>query len=294
MHEIDKIIEAIRTTPRGFVATVVRTEGSTYRRPGARAVISDRGDVTGTISGGCLEADLAARSAEWMRDMKPRVITYDSSREDDIVFGLGLGCRGVIEVHIEPFDDDHPPRLVNEFAWNGREPVIWTTSLDGHTLLVEMIRPQRAIAIFGGGPDVAPVARIAESIGWTARVIAPRDVHPEQVAQHVDLSQLDAAVVMTHNYLYDLALLRTLFDTAVAFIGLLGPKTRGEELVREIENADRSRLHSPIGLDLGGETPEEIALSIVAEIQSVLNRRDPQPLRNAEGPLHVRSNVPCR
>jgi xanthine/CO dehydrogenase XdhC/CoxF family maturation factor len=287
MHELDRIISAIKFTERGFVATVVRTQGSTYRRPGARSVITDRGDVTGTISGGCLERDLAARSAQWMRDMKPCLVTYDSSREDDIVFGLGLGCRGIIDVHIEPFDAAHPSRLVTEFAWNGRETVTWTTSLDGHTLLVEMIQPQRALAIFGGGPDVDPVARIAESIGWSTRVVAPRDVHPEQVAQQIDLRAFDAAVVMTHNYLYDLELLRTLFATDIAYLGLLGPKSRGDELLAEVGNADRDRLHYPIGLDLGGDTPEEIALAIVAEIQAVVHRRNAQPLRDSDRPLHV-------
>src|SRR5438132_14350510 len=164
MHEIDRIIDAAKRTPCGFIATIVRTEGSTYRRAGARAVVSETGEVTGTISGGCLERDLAARSAEWMPDMLPRVITYDSSREDDIVFGLGLGCRGVIEIHIEPFDAEHPPRLVREFQWNGREPMTWETSIDGRLLLVESIRPPRHLAIFGGGADVDPLARIAEQV----------------------------------------------------------------------------------------------------------------------------------
>lgn len=287
MHELDRIIAAIKATDRGFVATVVRTEGSTYRRPGARAVITDRGDVAGTISGGCLERDLAARSKDWMRDMKPRVVTYDSSREDDIVFGLGLGCRGVIHVYIEPFDAEHPSRLATEFEWNGREPVSWTTSLDGVTLLVETIRPQRSIVIFGGGPDVEPVARLAEAVGWSARTVAPRDVHPEQIAEKVDLTAFDAAIVMTHNYLYDAALLRTLFTTGIAYLGLLGPKSRGDELLAQIENADHSRLHYPIGLDLGGETPEEIALAIVAEVQSALNGRDGRPLRELDRPLHA-------
>ena len=285
MHEIDHIIDAAKRFRRGFIATIVRTEGSTYRRAGARAVISETGEVTGTISGGCLERDLALRSREWLGDLKPRVVTYDSSRDDDIVFGLGLGCRGVLDIHIEPFDADYPPRLVREFRWNGREPVVWTTSLDDRPLLIEMIRPQRAIAIFGGGPDVEPVARIAETIGWSTRVITPRDVHPEQVTAPADA---DAVVIMTHNYLYDLALLRTILASDFAYIGLLGPKSRGEELVAEC-GGQSSRVHNPIGLDLGGETPEEIALSIVAEIQAVLNHRDAQSLRDIAGPLHVRS-----
>jgi len=303
MHEIDRIIEAAKRMRRGIVATIVATSGSTYRRPAARAVISEDGQAVGTISGGCLEKDLAARCTEWLADMKPRVITYDSSREDDIVFGLGLGCRGVIDVHIEPFDAEHPPRLVREFRWSGREPVMWETSIDGRLLLVESIHPSRTLAIFGGGPDVEPLARIAEQVGFVVARFAPRDLHPEKVRDSVDLTQFDAAVVMTHNYLYDQVLLETLLTTAIPYLGLLGPKSRGEELLRSVapppsaavagEGAGPT-LHTPIGLDLGGETPEQIALSIVAEIEAVLNRRSGRHLRELDGPLHVRPSVPCR
>jgi xanthine/CO dehydrogenase XdhC/CoxF family maturation factor len=263
MNESDKIIAAARKAGRGFVATVIATEGSTYRRAGARCVISDTGEVTGTISGGCLERDLVARSAEWMRDMQPRVITYDSSRENDIVFGLGLGCRGLIEIRIEPFDADHPPQIERE--------------------------PSRTLAIYGGGADAEPLARIAELLGWEVSVTAPRDVHPEQVTAPA----VDAVVVMTHNYLYDLALLRTMIATKISYIGLLGPKSRGNQLLAEC-GGDANGVHNPAGLNLGAETPEEIALSIVAEIQAVLNDRDGQPLRELDGPLHARLNAPCR
>jgi len=291
MHEIDRIIDAAKRMPQGIVATIVATSGSTYRRAGARAVIAEDGEAVGTISGGCLERDLAARCSEWFADMRPRVITYDSSREDDIVFGLGLGCRGTIDLYIEPFDAEHPPRLVREFQWNGREPVTWTTSFDGRLLLVETIRPSRALVIFGGGPDVEPLARIAGQVGFSVSRFAPRDMHPERVRQSVDLTAFDAAVVMTHNYLYDQALLEALLASPIAYVGLLGPKSRGEELLPEDQ---RGRVHSPIGLDLGGETPEQIALSIVSEIEAVLNRRSGRSLRDLDGPLHVRSSVPCR
>ncbi len=293
MHEIDRIIEAAKRMRRGIIATIVATQGSTYRRAGARSAISEEGQAVGTISGGCLEGDLAARCGQWLADLRPRVITYDTSREDDIVFGLGLGCRGVIELHIEPFDAEHPPRLVREFHWNGREPVTWTTSNDGRLLLVETIRPSRALAIFGGGPDVDPVARIAEQAGFQVSRFAPRDIHPERVRDSIELVQFDAAVIMTHNYLYDQTLLETLMASAIPYVGLLGPKARGAELLARIPDEQRARVHSPIGLDLGGETPEQIALSIVAEIESVLNRRSARSLRELEGPLHVRSSVPA-
>jgi xanthine/CO dehydrogenase XdhC/CoxF family maturation factor len=295
MHEIEQIIAAIKRMQRGIIATVVSTQGSTYRRSGARAVISESGELAGTISGGCLERDLALRLREWLPDMQPRVITYDSSRDDDIVFGLGLGCRGVIEVHIEPFDATHPPRLL-EFQWNGREPVTWTTSIDGRVLLVESIRPPRALAIFGGGPDVEPLARVAEQIGFCVSRFAARDVHPEKVRDSVDLSPFDAAVIMTHNYLYDQTLLAALLPSPIPYVGLLGPKSRGEELLAQIEVTaeQRARLHSPIGLDLGGETPEQIALAIVAEIEAFLNRGSARSLRELDRPVHVRSTVPRR
>jgi xanthine/CO dehydrogenase XdhC/CoxF family maturation factor len=289
VHEIDRIIAAAKRMPRGILATVVATSGSTYRRPGARAVIGDDGEVVGTISGGCLERDLAARRAEWLSDMRPRLISHDTTSDNDIIFGLGLGCRGVIELHIEPFDAEHPSRLVREFQWNGRETVTWTTSIDGRLLLVESIHPSRALAIFGGGPDVEPLARITEQVGWNVSRFAPRDVHPENVAERVDLTRFDAAVIMTHNFLYDQALLAAVLPSPIPYIGLLGPKVRGQELLMGISDP---RIHSPIGLDLGGETPEQIALSIVAEIEAFLNRHSAQPLREAEGPLHVPTTVP--
>jgi xanthine dehydrogenase accessory factor len=272
MHEIDRIIEAVRNTERGVLVTIVATRGSTYRRAGARAVIGDDGRSFGTISGGCLERDLAERVRALLADFQPRIITYDATREDDIVFGLGLGCRGETDMYIEPFDRQHPPALL-EFRWNGREPVSWTTGP-----LTETIEPPRAIAIFGGGRDVEPVARLAEQIGWDATIVGPR--------QPFDASQFDAAVIMTHNFMQDLELLEALLPSAIPYVGLLGPKSRGGELLAKAGLA-RGRLHNPIGLDLGGETAEEIALAIVAEVQAVLRGRSAQSLRDSDAPIHA-------
>ncbi|HEV2719868.1 MAG TPA: XdhC family protein [Thermoanaerobaculia bacterium] len=298
MHEIDKTLAAVRRVAddgkRGILVTIVATRGSTYRRAGARAVISEDGDSFGTLSGGCLERDLAERARAWLGDPKPRLFTYDSTKSSDIVFGLGLGCRGEIDVLIEPFDRERLPRLAAEFRWNGREPVVWTTALEGRELLVESIRPERAIAIFGGGNDVEPVARIAEQIGWRAAVISPKDMHPETVKERVDLGAFDAAVIMTHTFLHDLALLAAILPSPIPYVGLLGPRTRGEELLAQLgPEIPRQRLHSPMGLDLGGETPEEIALAIVAEIQAVLNQRDAKSLRDLDRPIHA-TMLQCR
>lgn len=277
MHEIDKVIDACRTVARGVVVTVIRTHGSTYRRAGARAVISDSGEAFGAISGGCLEKDLAERIRPWLADMQPRIVAYDSTRASDVVFGLGLGCRGILELLVEPFDATHPPRIL-DFQWNGREPVEWTTRLPNGETMLELIRPRRAMVVFGGGADVEPVVRLARQTGWRADVVTTRDP--------VDLYDYDAAVVMTHNFPRDVELLPRLMQSQVAYIGLLGPRSRGDELFAEANVTRDARVHSPIGLDLGGETPEEIALSIVAEIQSVLNRRSARALRALNQPIH--------
>jgi len=302
LHEIDKTIAACRrildAQERGLLVTIVATRGSTYRRAGARLVIGERGEAAGVISGGCVEHDLRLRFEALFEGLRPRLITYDSSSESDVIFGTGLGCRGAIDMHVEPFDAGHPPRILREFRWNGREPVVWTTELAGRELLAESIQPPRAMAIFGGGPDAPPVAAIAESIGWAALLVAPRDVHPDDVARRLDLAAFDAAVIMTHNYLFDLALLEALLPSPIPYVGLLGPRSRGEELVAQLDGitaAMRSRLHNPIGLDLGGESPEEIALSIVAEVQAVLSARpDVAHLKDRDTPIHGdRERVPC-
>jgi xanthine/CO dehydrogenase XdhC/CoxF family maturation factor len=273
-HELDRILEAVRGAERGILVTLIRTTGSTYRRGGARAVITESGATCGLVSGGCIERDLRERMKEWMGDFAPRLITYDSTTDADLVFGSGLGCRGTLELLIEPFDAAHPPAIA-AFRWNGPEPVIWTTRYEGREILVEVIRPPRAIAVFGNGADVEPVITIAEKVGF--RVV--RAFEPA----------LDAAVVMTHNFLRDVELLETLLPSPIPYVGVLGPKQRGAELVTHLSAEARSqahRLRSPLGLDLGGETPEEIALAIVAEIQAALNQRHSRPLRDAEGPIH--------
>jgi len=256
---------------RGILVTIVATRGSTYRRAGARAVIREDGETFGTISGGCLERDLAERAKQWLSDFTPRVITYDASRQDDVIFGLGLGCRGETDMLVEPFDGQHPPQLMS-FRWNGRQPVTWTTGT-----LTEVIRPPRSIAVFGNGRDVEPVARLAETIGWNATVVGPR--------QTFDPSVFDAAVIMTHNFMQDLELLEKLLPSDIPYVGLLGPKSRGDDLLARA-GLSRGRLRNPIGLDLGADTPDEIALSIVAEVQAVLAGHDARPLNQTEGPIH--------
>lgn len=283
MHELQRIHEAVARVvaagARGLLVTVVATRGSTYRKSGTRCVIAEDGEVTGAISGGCVERDLALRAG--FLSFAPRVITYDSSSSEDIVFGLGLGCRGSLTMLVEPFDATHPPRLP---AVPQDTPVRHIVTFEDRVLLEETLEPQTRVAIFGRGPDAAPVEVIARAVGWDVDVIRAREV-PE-------LARYDAIVVMTHNFLHDVEIIAAALRSPVSYIGLLGPKRRGEEILTQLDDVDPAalhRLHNPIGLDLGGDSPEAIALSIVAEIQSVLQRRDARPLREKRAPIHTRT-----
>lgn len=282
MHELQRIHHAVHALlaerKAGLLITVIGTRGSTYRRPGARSVIGEDGSVTGAISGGCVERDVALRAKAWVADFEPRVVTYDSSSDEDIVFGLGLGCRGKIEMLVQPFDAAHPPALPPVPA---HERLRWTTMFEGRIVLEEEIEPQRAVAILGRDPDAEPVAAVASAIGWRAEIIRSWD--------EPDLRGFHAVVIMTHNFLHDVALLQAAFASDAEYIGLLGPKSRGEEILTQIGVVTpdmRRRLHSPAGLDLGGETPEAIALSIVAEIQALFHDATGEPLREKDGPIH--------
>ncbi len=298
MHEISKIIAAVKRIMsegrRGVLVTAIATKGSTYRRAGARVVIAEQGTGFGLISGGCVERDLALRIESWIDAGRPQLLTYDTTQTSDILFGMGLGCRGVIEMLIEPFEAGNPPQLLQHFEWRGREQVTLATLFENRELLVEIIHPPRALAIFGSGVDVHPVAAAADALGWEVTTHDPRFLSPSELQTQAQQKQFDAAVVMTHNFMHDLMLLEILLLSPVPYVGLLGPRRRGEELINEMSEPARAsagRLRNPIGLDLGGETPEEIALSIVAEVQAVLNDRSGGSLQGRESSLHTRHEL---
>ncbi|MEB3294210.1 MAG: XdhC family protein, partial [Synechococcales bacterium] len=178
-------------------------------------------------------------------------------------------------------------------------------------LLLEVIHPPISLLIFGAGHDAIPLVEQAKWLGWTVTLCDHRPGYtnrdrfpgadhiifcePEQVAQYqLALTPQTAAVVMTHAYLRDQFLLKTLLPSVVPYIGLLGPKRRSQQILQELQqsglfftNQQLQRLHSPIGLDLGAETPQEIALAIVAEIQAVFAQRSGGWLRDRSAPIHT-------
>jgi xanthine/CO dehydrogenase XdhC/CoxF family maturation factor len=313
------------------LATLVAVEGSSYRRPGARMLISAGGERIGSVSGGCLEEDLVERSGRVRASGRPELVVYDTTAENDLVWGVGLGCHGVVRILLEPFAarPDWAVAAAENLrmgrstelavAWGDEAAPLGTglagtapaTRLEGASgVFWDSIGPPTALAIFGAGDDARPLCRIALELGWSVTVADPRPLMPTEArfpgASGLVLGPADElvaraapapgslAVVMTHHYVHDLPLLRHLLPLPLAYLGLLGPRARAERLLADLAGAGlavtpamRSRLHAPVGLDLGAETPEEVALSIIAEMRARLSGRDAQPLRDRSLPIHA-------
>lgn len=352
------------------LASVVDVAGSAYRRPGARMLVTEDGQLTGAISGGCLEGDARRRARQTIRQGRATVVTYDSTDpEDDLQFGAALGCQGIVQILLEPLDftdSDNPLELLRRWAEGVEAPAVVATVFSlagaqapaqmGERLLLlpdgavqgtlpastelydtiladaraalqagqpatrhyavgagtvrvclEILRPPVRLTIYGAGNDVQPLVRLAAGLGWRVQVVDGRPVQaqparfPEaELVRVLPLAEVGAephdarfALLMTHNYYYDLAVLRHLLHAPTRYIGLLGPRKKYERLLTDLQKEEpkagdllAGRLHSPIGLNLGAETPEEIALSVVAEIQAVLAGRPAGFLRDSPHPIH--------
>jgi xanthine/CO dehydrogenase XdhC/CoxF family maturation factor len=330
MRELPAIVAAL-TSPHAqpaVLATLVSVEGSSYRRPGARLLVSANSSRLGSISGGCLEEDIISRAARVHATGQPDAVVYDTTSENDLVWGVGLGCHGVVRVLLEKIaphapwaralDENFVQRRTTALAIThaGEDPSTWGTRLaapgdcaDPERLFLEMVPPPTALVIFGAGDDAQPLARLAKELGWhvtigdprsafataarfplaDACIVAPADQLVAKLAPGADA----LAVVMTHHYVHDVPLLHALITRPLAYLGLLGPRKRAEKILDDlvaqgvaVTPEQRARLHAPVGLDLGADSPEQVALSIVAEMQAVLTQRNARPLRERLQPIH--------
>jgi xanthine/CO dehydrogenase XdhC/CoxF family maturation factor len=177
------------------------------------------------------------------------------------------------------------------------------------SVFFEAIRPPLALAVFGGGADAVPLARLAKELGWHVSIIDHRPAYaqpalfpeadrvvlaePGQLAGRIPPDDIDVAVIMTHNFMTDAALLRELLPSAARYVGLLGPKNKSRMLLAKLRDEgfiaspqQCAKFYAPVGIDIGSETPQEIALAIVAEIQMVLAGRTGGSLRDRSQPIH--------
>jgi len=355
-----------------ILATIIDVEGNAYRRPGAKMLLTADGDGVGNVTAGCLENELLKVSNRIRDTGQAEVATYNLMDDEDDVWGLGVGCDGIIDVLLEPLTERYRP--MTEALADGQDiasvvvledsacplslgdrayvdPVrgelspadgtvaAWPTALvdsattlatTGHGDTVEIVVDDRELTVFidglpapsdlivfGTGHDVGPVVELASKNDFRVTVVGFRGgidtderfpqadrvltTSPGNLSEDVDLTERTYAVVMTHNFVDDRLTIKQLLDSPVPYVGLMGPEERFEEMLESfgaegvsIDESALDRLYTPIGLDLGGGSPYQIAHSIVAEVLAVSNDRDPTHLRARNGPIHDRIEVEIR
>jgi len=344
VRRIIQTYETWRAEGRPMVlATVFETIGSTYSKAGHRILIAGNGDYQGLVSGGCLEGDLAEHSRTVVERGEARAVTYDMRGEADELFGLGVGCEGLIRVFLQPLmpAQEYAPfaamvkrQLANRpaavatviestrpgvvpgatlivdadatEAWNLERAVAdelavacarvlkggeayFAAQPAGLSVLYAPLKPVPKLLLLGAGQDAIPLVNMAANLGWRVTVAdhrpgylqrggfeqAERAVHivPEELARKIPLADFDAIIVMSHHLVTDRTYLAQLAKVKVRYLGVLGPRARKERLLAGLgeDGASlRGVLKGPVGLDVGADSPETIALSILAELQATL------------------------
>lgn len=361
MKEIKDIVkafdEAIRQGKKTALATVVHVEGSSYRRPGARMLVTEDGKLTGAISGGCLEGDALRKAVLAIAQKKNKLVIYDTTDEDDAKLGIQLGCNGIVSILFEPIShkdaanpinllrnitkDLQPAVLLTGYSLNNAQhygtchaknlpfsirqellSIVEEVLAKGSSLFadflfennrqqffIEYCRPSISLVIVGAGNDAIPLVSMANIVGWPVTVVDGRPSHasvqrfplaetllsgkPKEVIHQIKINERTAVVLMTHNYNYDIEMLALLMEKSFPYLGLLGPASKRARMLTELEEKGNTcsdealqKIHGPTGLDLGAETPEEIALSIITEIMAVLQKKQPIPLKQKQQAIH--------
>lgn len=277
------------------LVTVIETRGSTYSKAGTHMLIDQRGVFRGMLSGGCLEGDLAVRARVVLESGTAQSVTYNLA-EDDELWGMGVGCDGLIRVHLQPLrpESGYVPfaELAEVLRGGAAREVRIPLAGNEPDELVYVARPPPRLLILGAGLDAEPLTQFAVQLGWRCSLVDHRPAYIEQgsfegaesvtclpaasLAETVDLDEFDLVVVMSHHLESDRTYLRQLAATRIGYIGLLGPPHRRQRLLADlgdVAGALEARLHGPAGLDLGGRGPGPIALSIIAQMQQYLSSR---------------------
>ena len=254
------------------LATLVHVEGSSYRRPGTRMLICEDGTMVGSLSAGCIEEEVARCASQVLRTGKPTLMTFDTRRR--------FGCAGKIDILVERADERFFSDLQHDLTTR-RTHVAVTRFLENE--FVQQINPPFRFLIIGDGLDNAPLHSLGELLGWEVIEIAD----PSTISVTPD--NWTAAIVKSHNYGRDLVALQKLLPLDLRYVGLIGPRKRRDQLLNdllEIGVTINAGFFAPAGLDLGAETPQEIALAIVSEIQRTFASASGFSLRERKMPIH--------
>lgn len=291
-----------RASGRRFaLALVTDTEGSTYRKAGALALVAGDGERTGTLSGGCLEPALEDLARRVIASGAPEAAVFDTRDDDDLLFGSGSGCRGRMRVLAWPLPGPGDALLDRLLAADeagaalslwvrvespGLGDVAFAAADAANAALPVQVPPVPRLLLLGAGPEAPPLLHLARTLGWRAEVADHRPglldakrlagaaaVHEARPGPALarQTTPPQAVLAMTHLASADLEALRALAPLDVAYVGLLGPPARRDELLAQLTEGERAallpRLHAPAGLMLGGHGPEAIALAIAADLQ---------------------------
>ncbi len=287
------------------LATVVKTSGSSYRLPGARLLLTSTGQRVGSVSGGCLEDDLV-KKAWWLTENGPVIRRYDTTPDGEIAAEYGLGCNGIIHVLLERLTPGNAVALdAIRRVRETRSSSVISHPLDGAEIFAETLVPPLRLLIFGAGDDAIPLVTLAKFLGWEVFVFDGRShyARPEKFPQAdqvmvrapgsreaLPIDPWTAAVLMSHSYSQDLEMFKELVGSKLRYLGILGPRKRALQMLSDagLEHAmDNQFLHSPMGLDIGADGPEQVALAVTAEIQAAINGRDGGLLRERAGSIHA-------
>ena len=324
MIERRKIVSMWKSGGAVALATLVDVQGSSYRGTGARILIGEDGSHVGSVSGGCLEAEIV-RKARWLIRGGPAIERYSTLFDDTADMPYGLGCGGTVDVLLEPADTPEFTAIMEalEASLLGETRYITTTlptknqafarritdgegrilfSTDAHVSgesYSERLDPPQRLFLFGAGDDAQAVVQMAALLGWSVFVHDGRAqlARPERFPQAegvsathqlgaVKPSSRDAVVLMTHSFEQDRDWLAAVLPYEPRYLGMLGSRHRSALLVKaaaetlnwSVERACE-RLFSPVGLNLGGDGAEAIALAAVAEIQACMQGKLPHSRR---------------
>lgn len=301
------------------LATVVFVDGSAYRRPGARMLIDENGNWWGGISGGCLEGDLLKKAQLAMRQQTIKNITYDTREDDPFQLGIGLGCQGLIEIIIDPIREhveqvseqlkmclDSGLAYTLQSTWEGPNFSIQAvidksgsfTQQGNKQIFVEHIPANTRIWIVGNQFDAISLIQLCQQLAWEIHWVGNKLKMNPTVRDSVQacydwnedlpVRNTDCLVLMTHDFDRDVEFLRNQYAVdRWSYVGILGPNKRMDRILKQIPTLEVNLLSSPIGLDIGAEGPDEIAISIVSEILAVKNGRNGQSLKYKKGSIHL-------
>jgi xanthine dehydrogenase accessory factor len=251
MDIFEEIVRMRRAGERGALATIVHTNGSIPSYESSRMLVREDGSIAGTIGGGCVEADVWAAAKEVIESEQPRKMTFNLNNQAE--YDVGLICGGTVEIFVEP------------------------------------VLPQPKLYIFGGGHISTAVARVASSAGFAVGIADDRIAfaNPDRfpMATEIYTSFEDAyekikptassyLLIVTRGHKDDMRVLSWAVRTDARYIGMIGSKRKVISVYRALEGegysaAEFERVHAPVGLDIGALSPEEIAVSICAELIAV-------------------------